>query len=321
MSLSILGTGSALPEHIVTNDDLSKILETSDEWIRTRTGIQRRHTLQGEETITQYAALAAQRALEDAKTAPEEIDFILCATLIGDYITPSLACTVQGELGMHCPAMDLNAACSGYLYGLEVAAGLFALGKAKKILLLAAENMSRILNWKDRSTAVLFGDGAAATVLAPGEDLLYIDLTAESRTQVLYSPAPEGNCPWQTGRPEPFLQMNGGEVYKFAVNAICSGAEKALKQTELKPEQIDHVFLHQANLRIIEAAQKKLGIPDDRYAIQIHETGNLSAASIPMVLDHYHKQGKIADGELLLMSGFGAGVVTGTCVLRWSRKS
>ena len=320
MSLSILGTGSALPKAVVTNQDLSQIIDTSDEWIRTRTGIEQRHILKEDETITGLGAKAALAAIENAGIEKDQIDFILCATLAGDYITPSLACTIQGELGIQSPAMDLNAACSGFLYGLEVAAGLLALGKAKKILLIAAENLSRILDWNDRSTCVLFGDGAAAIVVEPGKDLLYNHLTSHSRPEVLYAPATKGNCPWQQKREEPFLQMNGGEVYKFAVNAITTGANEAMEKTGYTASQIDHVMLHQANLRIIEAAQKKLGIPAERYGVNIHETGNTSAASIPILLDLYNRSGKLKQNDLILMSGFGAGLVTGPALLRWNGK-
>lgn len=319
MSLSVLGTGSALPPHFITNDDLSSYLDTSDEWIRTRTGIGQRHVLQGDETLTSLAAKAAVLALENAATKPEEIDFIICGTVVGDNISPSLACTVQGELGIECPAMDMNAACSGFLYALEIASGLLALGKAKKILLIMAESLSRITDWNDRGTCVLFGDGAAAAVVAPGDDLKYMELNSSSRAEVLYCPAPTGNCPGQNPRPQPYWKMNGGEVYKFAVNAIANGATNAMQQTGMAAEEIDHVMLHQANLRIIEAAQKKLGIPAERYAINIQNTGNISAATIPLLLDQHNREGKLKKGDTILMCGFGAGLTTGTGILRWSR--
>lgn len=320
MSLSILGTGSALPNLVKTNADLTTFLDTSDEWIRTRTGIGQRHILQ-DESLTDITALAAQRALENSKTKIEEIDYIICPSFTGDYLTPSLSCLLQQRLGATCPAVDVNAACTGFMYGMDLASGLLAAGRAKRILMVAAEALSRITNWEDRSTAVLFGDGAGAVVLAPGDDLLYLHLTSQGDDRFLYAPFVSGNFP--EGPKEsraPYISMNGGEVYKFAVNAIFTGLQKALDETGLKTEDVKHVLLHQANLRIIEAAQKKLGIPSERYAINIQNVGNLSAASIPVLMDEYNRKGAFADGDLMVLSAFGGGFTTGTAILRWNKK-
>ncbi len=316
MSLSILGTGSALPAHVKTNDDLCAFFETSDEWIRTRTGIQRRH-LMTDETVTDLAVAAAQNALQAAGVAPQELDYILCPTLGGDFITPSLACMVQKEIGAGCPALDLNAACSGFLYTLDVAAALLARDSVRNILVVAAEGLSRVTDWTDRSTAVLFGDGAGAVVLAPGDDLLHLQLTAQGCHEPLHACFPAGNLPGHADTDAPYIRMDGNEVYKFAVNAIFTGLERALEETGLSPQDVDHVLLHQANLRIIDAARKRLSIPEERYAINIDEVGNLSAASIPVLLDSLVRTGRVRPGDTLLLSAFGGGFTTGTALLRW----
>lgn len=318
MSFSITGTGSVLPQKTVSNDDLAQFLDTSDEWIRTRTGIQRRHVLSGTETVTNLSAQAARLAMENAGVTPDEIDYVLCATIGGDFLTPSLACMVQSEIGASCPALDVNAACSGFVYALDVAAGLFARGKAKKMLLVASEGLSRISDFTDRSTCVLFGDGASAVVLEAGDDLLETRLTSNGWSSPLYAPFPQGNFPGRDNSgPLPYLKMQGQEVYKFAVNAIVQGSAAILEQAGITEDQVDFVFLHQANLRIIEAAQKKLNIPAERYAVNIQEVGNTSSASIPLLLDEYNRAGKLKPGQLLLLNAFGAGLTTGSALLRW----
>lgn len=263
---------------------------------------------------------AARLAIENAGIPASELDLILAPTLGGDFITPALSCMVQRELGATCPAMDLNAACTGFLYGLDVADCYLARGRAKKILIVAAEGMSRILDWEDRSTCVLFGDGAGAAVVGEGEDLLSIHLTAAGAWEPLYVPYPRGNCPVQgAGESHPYLKMQGQEVYKFAVSAINRDLSAALEAAGVAPEEVDHVLLHQANLRIIEAAQKRSAIPRDRFAVNIDRFGNTSAASVPLLLDELNRSGKLKTGQTIALCAFGAGMTTGACVLRWSR--
>lgn len=318
MSFTIIGTGSALPNRVITNDDLTAFLETSDEWIRTRTGIGQRHVMSTGESVTGLATKAAHQALEQAGITPKELDFILCATIGGDCLAPSLACLVQAEIGADCPALDVNAACSGFVYALDVAAGLYARKRAKHILVIGAEGMSRISDWNDRSTCVLFGDAAGAVVLAPGNDLLDITLTANGCQEALYAPYPQGNLPGrENADSQPYLKMNGPEVYKFAVNAIVKGVQGILSRNNMEEAQVDHVFLHQANIRIIETAQKKLSIPPQRYAVNIQDVGNTSAASVPLLLDTRNKSGKIKAGDIVILNAFGAGLTTGTALLRW----
>lgn len=316
MSLTILGTGSALPKGRVTNTDLTAFLDTSDEWIRTRTGIAQRHIL-GSQTLTEIAVQAAQNALANAGIAASELDYILCPTLGGETLTPSLACMVQAALGASCPALDINGACSGFLYGLDIAAAILARGGARHVLLLAAEALSHVADWTDRSTCVLFGDGAGAAVLAPGEDLLYSHLTSQGNNQWLYAPFAKGNFPGTPKSPLMAIHMDGGEVYKFAVGAITANITQALAQTGIAPQDVACVLLHQANLRIIDAARKKLDIPPERYAVNIHEVGNMSAASIPVLMDACNRAGQFNPGDILVLSGFGGGLTTGTAVIRW----
>lgn len=318
MNFTIMGTGSALPQRTLSNNDLCAFFDTSDEWIRTRTGIGQRHIMDTE-NVTALSVLAAQRAMESAGVTAADIDYILCPTIGGDYITPNLACMVQQGIGANCPAMDINAACSGFIYGLDVAAAFLARGTMNRVLLVAAEGLSRVVDWNDRATAVLFGDGAGAVVLAPGDDMKYIHLTAQGCQPPLYIRFPEGNFPGKVHSSEPQVHMDGAEVYKFAVNAISTGIATALEKTGLAPEDVNHVLLHQANIRIIEAAQRKLGIPTERYAINIQDVGNMSAASIPVLMDQCNQAGRFAPGDYLVLSGFGGGFTTGTAVLQWGR--
>ncbi len=320
MSLVILGTGSALPLQEKDNHILSSFMDTSDEWIQTRTGIKTRHIL-NEETVHEMATQAARNALENAHIKVEQLDYILCATLGGEYITPSVASLVHRELSANCPALDISGACTGFLFGLEMAAGLFARG-AKHILLIGAEGMSRLANWEDRSTCVLFGDGAGAAVLGAGDALEYIRLHTLPNESVLNLPMPSGNIPTHMApnrktRGRTFIHMDGKEVYKFAVKAIGDGIQEALENTGLQASDIHHVLLHQANLRIIDAARKKLDIPSERFYVNIDEVGNMSAASVPVLLDKCRREGRFSMGERLILSAFGGGLAYGTAVVRW----
>lgn len=313
----ILGTGSCLPERAVTNDELSTFLDTSDEWITKRTGIRQRSVIT-HENLTQLASVAARQALEQSGVQPQELDLILCATLQGDYITPSLACMVQQQLGASCPAMDLNAACSGFLYALDVAAGYFARGRVRRVLVIAAEAMSRLVDWTDRSTCVLFGDGAGAVVLGEGEALRAIRLTAQGNAQPLCAAHQAGNCPFAPAdHPGSFLQMDGGEVYKFAVSSMVRDVQDVVAEAGLSMEEIGHVVPHQANLRIIEAAAHRLHLPMERCLVGIGDMGNISAACIPILLDRANRAGTLVPGEWLVLTAFGAGFTSGACVLRW----
>ncbi len=319
MSFSLIGTGSAYPMHTVSNDELANMVDTSDDWIRTRTGIHSRHILT-DETMTDIALRAARCAMEDAGIQPEELDLILFATVRGDYITPSMACVLQKGLGAHCPSMDINAACSGFLYALDVADGYFVRGRAKKALVVASEAMSRMTDWTDRATCVLFGDGAGAVVLTSGDDLLSIRVTASGNTDSLLIPQTKGLSPFAKGTDElACVHMNGQDVYKFAVSSMVRDITAVAEDAGVAQEDITYVLPHQANIRIIEAAKTRLRIRPDRYLTNIDRYGNTSAASIPILLDECNRRQMFQKGDLLALSAFGGGFTTGACMLRWCK--
>lgn len=318
MSFAILGTGSYAPPRVVTNDELSTFLDTSDAWIQERTGIRQRHVCTTE-TASDLAARAAQAALERAGVAPEELDLILCATVSCEYINPPMSCMVQKKIGATCPALDVNAGCSVFLYMLETAAGYFARGTVKKMLVVGAEQMSRIVDWTDRSTCILFGDAAAAAVLGEGDNYLASTLYAKGDDQVIRVPTAVGNSPFFTGeRPHPFLHMNGQETYKFAVHALSRDIQTVLEKAGVKGEEVRWVVPHQANRRIIEAAGRRVkGIDGEKFFCNIDHYGNTSAASIPLALDELSRTGRLDKGDLVALAAFGGGLSSGACLIRW----
>lgn len=316
MSLKIIGTGRALPKKAVSNDDLSAFLDTNDAWISSRTGVKNRY-LCGEESLTDLCEQAARKAVQKSGLGVSDIDLVLCSTLGGDYITPSLSCAVAERLGITCPALDLNAACSGFLYSLDVASAYLETGRANHILILCAEMMSKYVDWNDRATCVLFGDGAGACVAANGTALKYIRLTAEGDTKILFCETGNGNSPYQEKKERGFVHMQGQEVFKFAVRMIETQTKAALESLSYTAGDIDYYLLHQANRRIIDFAREKLGQPEEKFPTNIHKYGNISSASIPVLLDELLEERKIEKGAKLLMSAFGAGLTAGTCVMIW----
>lgn len=317
MNYQIIGTGSSHPAYAVTNEELSRFIDTSDEWITSHTGIKSRYVSTGE-TLTDLAADAAQNALENAGISAQELDLIICATIRGDYMTPSLACVVQQKIGAGCPAFDLNAACPGFVYALDVAAGYFARKTVKKVLVIAAEMMTKLVDWKDRSTCVLFGDGAGAVVLGEGDNLLSIKLTASGNTSILSLPNVNGNSPFcDCPKEDSFLKMNGPEVYKFAVAAMIRDLEDVIAQAGLTKEDITYVLPHQANLRIINTVKKKFGVDPEKFLINIERHGNISSACIPTLLDELNRENFFRRGDILALTAMGAGLTTGACILRW----
>lgn len=319
MDFTIIGTGSAVPSHVETNHDLSKFIDTTDEWIFSRSGIKERHICT-DDTLIDIAYKAAIAALNNANVLAEDLDLIICATASGEYIIPSLACLLQERLHATCPAFDLNAACSGFIYALDVAAGYYARGTVKKVLIVAADALSRFVDWTDRSTCVLFGDAAGAAVLAEGNDLLSIRLTASGNGDVLNVPNIQGNFPKKIkNSSEPYLKMVGQEIYKFAIFAMCNDIKTVIEAAGIKKKEISFVLPHQANIRIIEAALSRLSIPNEKCLTNIQNYGNTSAASIPLVLDEANRNGTFKSGDILVLSAFGGGLTTGACVIRWNK--
>ena len=301
----ITGWGTALPTKVVTNDDLAKTLDTNSEWIVERTGIHERRV---GGTTSRLSAEAGAQALEMAGVDPSEIDMLILSTTTPDDQVPATASVVQHELGLSCGAMDVNAACSGFVYGLVTAHGQIALG-ANKVLLIGCDTLSRITDWTDRSTAILFADGAGAVVLeacdGPGQ-LLGWDLASMGELKHLLHAEIGGN-----------LQMEGREVFRQAVVGMCSSAYAALAQAGVGPDEVALVVPHQANIRIIDAAMKRLGVPRDRAAEVIHRTGNTSSASIPLALADALDNNRVQDGDLVLLVGFGAGMTSASALIRW----
>ena len=320
MSFYIAGTGSALPEKVVSNDDLAQFLDTSDEWIYTRTGIRRRHVLT-HERLDDLAIASAKQALADAGVSGAEVDLILCATMRGDTYTPSLACTVGEAVGSRAPAFDLNAACVGVLYAMEIADSFISSGKAETVLIVSAEAMSKLVDWSDRSTCVLFGDGTGAMVVKKGKGRLAGVLCSDPDSHVIRMPNFEGmNSPYnQTAQEKLAMHMDGGEVYKFAVNAMGRRIEEACARAGLAPADIDWYLPHQANVRIIDASLKKYHIPKEKVLLNIAECGNMSATSVMVLLDEYAKKGTFRRGDKLLLVAFGGGLTSGAVIVEWNR--
>ena len=317
MSFKILGTGHFVPSHVVTNNEMSGIVDTSDEWIAQRVGTRERHVCTSE-TTAEMAFRAAQQALEMSGTPVEALDMIICATVSADHSSPSLACMTQNLLGATCPAMDVNGACSGFPYALETAAGFFARKKVRKMLVIGAERLSRLIDWTDRNTCVIFGDGAGAVVLGEGDAYLSSKLFARGGDNVIRIPQFEGQSRFNTRPPQhPYIYMNGQETFKFAVNAMVGDLIEVIAAAGLKQSDIAWVVPHQANARIIDSASKRLDIPAERFAKNIEKYGNTSAASIPILLDELCRDGKLKKGDYLALASFGGGLTSAACVIRW----
>jgi 3-oxoacyl-[acyl-carrier-protein] synthase-3 len=318
MNSRIIGTGSHLPERVLTNADLEKIVDTSDEWIRSRTGIRSRHIAAEGELTSDLALPAAQKALQSAGVAARDIDMIIVATTTPDMIFPSTACILQSRLGISgCPAFDLQAVCSGFVYALVTADLFIRAGQASKVLVVGAEVYSRILDWNDRGTCVLFGDGAGAVVLAasdtPGIMASRLHADGRHKDQLSVPGSVCGGKVW--GRP--FVHMDGASVFRFAVRVFEEVAYEVLDQAGLKVSDLDWFVPHQANIRIMEATARKLGLPVEKVISTVDHHGNTSAASIPLALDEAVRDGRIRPGQTLLLEGVGGGFTWGAVLLRW----
>jgi len=314
--MKIIGTGSALPSLAVTNDMLSEILDTSHEWISTRTGISQRRIISNE-SLVELGVSACKKALENANLKAEDIDFLICSNTVNNYVTPALSCIIQGELGAHCPCIDLNSACSGFVYALDMAAAYLDAGKAKNILIVCAEEPSKIVDWSARDTSILFGDGAAATVVTQGKKLKSIYLSTNCAVEPLYYQRKLEFNPYNKKEEFKPLVMNGKDIYKMAVNASVQDISKVMKEADVTQKEISFYLLHQANVRIMETIREYLGEKEEKFPKNIHKYGNTSSATIPILLDEMNKEGQLKDGDILVMSAFGAGFSTGACVLEW----
>ena len=322
--VKIAGLGFQVPETVITNEDLTKILDTSDEWIKTRTGIEKRHVLSGNQTSVEMGILAAKKALENSKINPEEIDYIIAAASLGTHIYPSCACEIQGALGaINAACFDITAACSGLIYSMGIAKSMINSGMAKNILLVATEGLSRCLDWTDRSTCVLFGDGAGAMMLTVSDDEQddIVEVSLKSRGDLghyIQMPTTGKNCPLveQNDESDMFIKMEGKEVYKFVVTKLPLYIEECIEKAGLKIEDIDYLVPHQANLRIIEALEKRLNFNPDNVISNINEYANTSAASIPIALVEAIQQGKMKLPCSAILTGFGAGMTAGTAIVR-----
>jgi 3-oxoacyl-[acyl-carrier-protein] synthase-3 len=323
---TIASIGVAVPKQLVTNDDLSHTLDTSDEWIRERTGIRTRYIATPAESLTQLCTTASLKALERASLEPADIDTIICATVTADRPLPSQACDLQAALGAtRAAAFDISAACPGFVFGLTIGEGLIAAGQAKHVLVLGAERLSTITDWQDRSTAVLFGDGAGAAVLSrsngDGRGLLSTYIGSDGRlADLLYIPAGGGMCPLteqnvnQRGQ---YMKMAGREVFKAAVRAMADACDEALQRAGVHGDDIDLLVPHQANLRIIEATAKHAEVPMSKVMVNVDRYGNTSAASIPLALVQAEQEDRLRPGMLVLLVAFGAGFTWGASVVRW----
>lgn len=322
--LKIAGVGYCVPETIITNDDLTKLYDTSDEWIYTRTGIKERRVVSGEESAIDLGYVAAKNAIAKAKVNLENIDLIICASSAPPDLYPAMACRIQEKLGIkNIPAFDVTAACSGLIYTLSMARAYISSGIYKTVLIIAADNNSRLCNWEDRSVSILFGDGAGAMVVTQSDDgvddVLAIDIRADgSIGEYITLPLTGQNCPLVDPCVEKptHVSMNGKEVYKFVVKVLPQYIDKCLADANMKAEDIDYLIPHQANQRIIEAVQQRLGYSDDKVISNIKYYGNTSAASVPIALAEGVESGKIKLPSTAILCGFGAGMTWGVAIVR-----
>ena len=323
--LRIAGVGYSVPETVITNDDLTKLYDTSDEWIYSRTGIKERRLVSGNENAVDLGCTAAEKAIAKSNLKAEDIDMVICASSAPPELYPAIACRIQAHLGIpnDVPAFDITAACSGLIYALSIAKGFIASGMYKTILIVATDNNSRLLNWEDRSASILFGDGAGAMLVTVAEDgiddILSIDIRANGAIgDLIRLPFFGKNCPLvePNDLQQQFIEMNGKEVYKFVARVLPHYVEEMIEKAGMKAEDIDYLIPHQANLRIIQAVQERLGYSDDKVVTNIKYYGNTSAASIPLAMAESVEQGKVKLGSTAILCGFGAGMTWGGAIVR-----
>lgn len=319
-TIRIVGTGSCLPKQVVTNDDLSKIMDTSDEWISSRTGIKERHLVVNE-TTAEMSAEAAKQALLEAGMKAEELDLIILGTVSGDHVTPSTACEVQSKIGaVNAVAFDINAACSGFMFAMNTAYAYIQSGIYQNALIIGAETLSKIMDWTDRSTCVLFGDGAGAAVVKADEKGLirFVQNSDGAKGMVLACQNRLNNNPLvENSKDLHYVDMDGQEVYKFAVSTVPASINQVLEEAGLAVSDIKYFLLHQANMRIIQSVAKRLKADLDKFPTTLEHYANTSAASVPILLDEVNKKGLLQKGDKLVLAGFGGGLTWSAAVLEW----
>lgn len=322
--MRIIGTGSSLPKKEVTNEMLSTFLDTSDEWIVTRTGISSRKVI-SDEKLEDMAVDAARKAVENAGIGLDDIDLIVCSNVVNEFVTPGLSCVIQRDLGTKVPTMDINAACAGFIYGLDFVHGYSLAHKdVRYILLVCAEEPTRMMNWADRNVCVLFGDGAAAVILdctdKDSDCIKEVKLSGVPAVESLYYKRLLEPTPYITKEKEPVpLTMNGRDIFRMATRAGVADISAVLEKTEMKADDVDYYLLHQANLRIIDSIQKHFDISHDKFVHNIEHLGNTSSASVPILLDDMNRSGRLSKGQKLIMSAFGAGFVSGAALVVWDK--
>jgi len=327
-SAGIFGLGSYLPERILSNKELETMVDTSDEWIKSRTGISERRVAAADQTTSDLALLAAQAALADAGMTPEELDLIIVGSASPDMIFPATACVLEEKLGIKGkPAFDIQAACSGFIYGLIIAQQFIASGMYNNVLVVGAEALTRMTDMTDRNTCILFGDGAGAAVLKPvpaGEGILSMVMGSDGGgADLLKIPAGGAALPASQetlDQRQHYMYMNGNEVFKFAVRIMGEAALQAMDKAGISKEQIDCIIPHQANMRIVDAAMRRLDLPMEKAYLNLHKYGNISAASIPVAMSEAYREGRFKAGDNLVLVGFGAGLTWGSVVMKWCKK-
>jgi len=317
----IAGTGRYLPEKILTNADLEKLVDTTDEWIRTRTGVERRHVASEDQTTSDLCVEAAKKAMESANVTADDIDLIIVGTTSPDLIFPNIATIIQDRMGIHgCPAFSIEAACTGFIYALSTADKFVRAGEAKCALIIGAEIITKLIDWSDRSTCVLFGDGAGAVIVQPSDEpgIISTHLGADGQYRdLLYYPVGASKDLAKAGLGDSRIIMKGNEVFKVAVRTLGNVAEQALKANNIDKNDLDWLVPHQANLRIIQATAKRLKLPMDKVIQTVQDHGNTSAASVPMALDVAVRDGRIQRGHLILLEAFGGGFTWGSVLMRY----
>lgn len=336
MATRICGTGSGIPAQVVTNDDISLLVDTNDQWIQERTGIRSRHIIK-EETTVSMAVDAGRKALKNAGISAEEVDLILVSTISSNVVLPCAACEVQKELGAkHATCFDLNAACTGFVLAYNTAAAYLELGIYRTALIIGSESLSNLTNWEDRGTCILFGDGAGAVVLRQCEGQMWFPVTHSSgkeggaltcqnrresgygRTEDVLSAQEESEIPDSSVTSQEYLmQMDGQAVFKFAVKRVPEVIQELLLRNQMQKEQIRYYILHQANRRIVESVAKRMGEPIEKFPMNLQDYGNTSSASIPILLDELHRKGKLSREDKIVLAGFGAGLTWGAAVTQW----